>query len=60
MYRVDGKTQRGITQKVLFGLTGITQKGKTQKGKTQKDFQEDPETHFARPNQNHSERKDSE
>jgi hypothetical protein len=31
--RVDGKTQKGMTQKVLFG---ITQKGKTQKGKTRK------------------------
>jgi hypothetical protein len=35
---VDGKTPKGITQKVLLGQTEITQKGKTQKGKTQKDF----------------------
>jgi hypothetical protein len=34
--RVDGKTQKKITQKVLFGLTGITQKGKTEKGKRHK------------------------
>jgi hypothetical protein len=34
--RVDVKTQKGITQKALFGLAGITPKGKTQKGQTLK------------------------